>query len=315
MILLIIIIAIVFLALVYAGLSYFIAYMAVHQNRQPVPKNPGDYGLKYENIEFKADDGVKIKGWLIPGELNKVIVMTHVAGLTKYGSTMHYKNLTKLSKKEIEFLKIAQHLHQAGYWVLMFDFRNHGESGSDPNNGMAGIGLKEYQDVTAALKYISGRDEIKNANAGFVSFCMGANSTIIAISKNPESFANVKCLFLVQPISMEVFIRKYISIFVTPTGARLLMPAVKKFVVLMGALPLEKMSPRDYAKDIKVPAMYVQARNDLWTELSDIQSFYANTPDNPKEFVWIENTKHRYETYSYFQNQPDIMLDWLKRWM
>jgi len=43
----------------------------------------------------------------------------------------------------------------------MFDFRNHGESGFDPNKGMASIGLKEYQDVTAALNYIHHRDEIK----------------------------------------------------------------------------------------------------------------------------------------------------------
>jgi pimeloyl-ACP methyl ester carboxylesterase len=315
MILLIIIIPFVFLALVYLGLSYFIAYSAVHQNRQPVPKNPGDYGMKFENAEFNSADGVKLKGWLIPGELNKVIVMTHVAGLTKYGSSASYKNPTKMYNWEIEFLKTAQHLHQAGYWVLLFDFRNHGESGPDPNKGMASIGLKEYQDVVAALKYIGSRDELKDANIGFASFCMGANSTIIAMSKNPEAFKKVKCLFLVQPISMEVFLRTYLGTFITLRGARLFMPMVKRFVVLMGAMPLEQMSPKDYAKDILVPAIYVQARNDPWTELSDIKSFYANTPDKPREFVWIENTKHRYETYSYFQNKPDIMMAWLKRWM
>ena len=285
MILLIIVIVIVFIALVYSGLSYFIAYMAVHQNRQPVPKNPGNYGMKFENIEFKSADRVNIKGWLIPGELNKVIVMTHVAGLTKYGSTTHYKNLTKLYNKEIEFLKTAEHLHKAGYSVLMFDFRNHGESGPDPKKGMASIGLKEYQDIVGAMDFISHRDDLKNANIGFVSFCMGANSTIIAMSRNPGEFTKVKCLFLVQPISMEIFLRTYLSTFVTPTGAKFLMPMVKKFIVWRGAYPLEKMSPRDYTLDIKVPTMYVQARNDPWTELSDIQGFYNNTPDNPKEFV------------------------------
>ena len=91
-----------------------------------MPKNPGDYGLKFENIEFKAEDGVNIKGWLIPGKTNKLIVMTHVAGLTKYGSTVKYRNLTKLYNKEIEFLKIAELLNRDGYWVMMFDFRNHG---------------------------------------------------------------------------------------------------------------------------------------------------------------------------------------------
>jgi len=50
------------------------------------------------------------------------------------------------------------------------------------------------------------------------------------------------------------------------------------------------------------------------TELADIQSFYENTPE-PKEFYWIENTKHRFESYSYFQDNPEKMLDWLERWM
>jgi len=315
MILLIVIIVVLALALIYLSISYVIAYFAIHQNRQLVPKDPCDYGLNFENIDFKASDGVNLKGWLIPGNLNKLIVMTHVAGLTKYGSVASYKNITKLYNKEIEFLKTAEQLHKSGYWVLMFDFRNHGESGPDPNKGIAGIGLKECQDVLAALDFVSRRDELKNANIGFVSFCMGANSTIIAMSKNPEAFKNVKCLFAVQPISMEVFIRTYVGKFITPSGSKLFMPMVKKWVVWQGAYPLDKMSPAEYARDIKIPTMYVQARNDPWTELSDIECFFKNTPDNPKELFWIENTKHRFESYNYFANNPGKMLEWLNKWV
>jgi dienelactone hydrolase len=315
MIYLIILFIVLVLALIYFILGYFIADSIIHMNRQPVPKYPLDYGMSFENIEFKTFDGVNIKGWLIPGNTNKLIVMTHVGGLTKYGSTVSYKKFTKLYNQEIEFLKTAEHLHKAGYWVLMFDFRNHGESGSDPNKGIGGVGLKEYQDVVAAMDFINRRDDLKGMNVGFVSFCMGANSTIIAMSKQPEVFKNVKCLFAVQPISMEVFVRTYIGKFISPTGARLLMPVVKKWVLWRGADPLNKMSPAEYAKDIKVPTMYVQARNDPWTELSDIKGFYQNTPDNPKDFFWIENTKHRFETYLYFQTRPAIMLEWLKKWI
>ena len=315
MIYLIILFIVLVLALIYFILGYFIADSIIHMNRQPVPKYPLDNGMNFENIEFKTFDGVNIKGWLIPGNTNKLIVMTHVGGLTKYGSTVSYKKFTKLYNQEIEFLKTAEHLHKAGYWVLMFDFRNHGESGSDPNKGIGGVGLKEYQDVVAAMDFINRRDDLKGMNVGFVSFCMGANSTIIAMSKQPEVFKNVKCLFAVQPISMEVFVRTYIGKFISPTGAMLLMPVVKKWVLWRGADPLNKMSPADYAKDIKVPTMYVQARNDPWTELSDIKGFYQNTPDNPKDFFWIENTKHRFETYLYFQTRPAIMLEWLKKWI
>ena len=89
---------------------------------------------------------------------------------------------------------------------------------------------------------------------------------------------------------------------------------VKRFVNWRSKYLLEKMSPYEYVKDLKVPILYVQARNDPWTELEDIQSFYNNSPE-PKEFYWIENTKHRFESYSYFQNNPDKMLEWLQRWM
>lgn len=301
--------------LLYLFVCYFIAGTIIHLNRQPVPKNPKNYGMDFENIEFNTSDGVKIRGWLIPGSLNKLIVMTHVGGLTKYGSTVGYKNLTKLYNKEIEFLLTARHLHKKGYWILMFDFRNHGESDPDPDRGIAGVGLKEYRDVVAAMDYIKGRDELKNMKVGFVSFCMGANSTIIAMSKVPEAFKNVKCLFAVQPISMEVFVRTYAKRLFTPLGAKLLLPMVKRFIVRRGGYPIEKMSPKEYTRDLKVPTKYVQARNDPWTELSDIQSFYDMTPDNPKGFFWIENTTHRFESYSYFQDKPGEMLDWLEKWV
>ena len=306
---------IITVVLIYLYICYFIAGSIIHLNRQPVPKNPDDYGMPFENIEFKAIDDVTIRGWLIPGSLNKLVIMTHVGGLTKYGSTVSYKNLTKLYNKEVEFLKTAQHLHTEGYWVLMFDFRNHGESDPSPNGGIAGVGLEEYKDVVATMNYIQKRDDLKGMPVGFVSFCMGANSTIIAMSKEPDAFENGKCLFAVQPISMEVFVRTYAGKLFTPFIAKILLPAVKKFIVLRGAHPLETMSPGEYVRDLSVPTMYIQARNDPWTELSDIQGFYDNTPDNPKEFSWIEDTTHRFESYSYFENKPEIMLEWIKKWI
>jgi len=90
---------------------------------------------------------------------------------------------------------------------------------------------------------------------------------------------------------------------------------IKKFLVWRGAYPLDKMSPGEYVKDIKVPTMYVQARHDPWTELSDIQGFFENTPANPKEFFWIEDTAHRFESYNYFEKKPAVMLDWLSKWV
>ena len=296
------------------AISFYISGTIIHLNRQPVPKTPEVYGMDFEPVEFKTSDGVNIKGWLIKGTSDKLVIMTHVGGLTKYGSTQNYKNLTKLYDKEIEFLKIAKHLYDKGYSVLMFDFRNHGESGPSPNKGMAAVGLEEYRDVVAAMDFIQSHQDLKDKAVGFVSFCMGANSTIIAMSKEPEVFKDVKCLIAIQPISMEVFIRTYAKKILTPLGAALLFPFIKMFVRLRSGSRLEDMSPKEYVKDIKVPMLYVQARNDPWTDFSDIQGFFDNTSE-PKEFFWIEDTKHRFESYSYFQDKPEKMLEWLEKWM
>lgn len=309
-----VLIALIGLALIYLLFGYFLSNTILFLNRQPVPKNPKDYGMDFENVEFKASDGVALRGWLISSSLNKLVIITHVGGLTKYGSTVKYRNISKLYNKEIEFLKTAGYLYKKGYWVLMFDFRNHGESGRSPNGGKTGVGLEEYKDVVATMQYIKSRDDLKDLDIAFVSFCMGANSTIIAMSKDPAVFDKVKCVMLIQPISMEVFIRTYAKKIFTPFGANLIFPMIKRFVNWRSEHHLEKMSPYEYVKDLKVPTLYVQARNDPWTELTDILSFYNNTPE-PKEFYWIENTKHRFESYSYFQNNPEKMLDWLKKWM
>lgn len=302
------------IVLLYLAISYIAAYGVVYLNRQPVLKNPKDYGMDFEPIDLKPSDGINIKGWFIPAKSQKIVIMTHVGGLTKYGSTVSYKNPFKLYNKEIEFLKTAKHLHEAGYNVIMFDFRNHGESGKSPNHGATGVGLEEYKDVLGALDFIESRDDLKNMNVGFVSFCMGANSTIIAMSNTPEKFKNVKCFMAIQPISMEVFITVYSKTIFTSLGSKILMPMIRTFVKSMSGHELSEMSPKNYVKDIKTPTLYAQAKNDPWTDLNDIKSFYKNT-NSPKEFYWIENTKHRFESYSYFQDYPEIMLNWLKKWM
>jgi uncharacterized protein len=298
----------------YMLICYFLSRTVIYLDRQPVPKTPKDYSMDFQDIEFKAADGVNIKGWLIPAKSNKLIVITHVGGLTKYGSTRQFSSFSKLYNEEVEFLKVARHLHHEGYGVLMFDFRNHGESGSSPNGGKTGVGLEEYQDVVAAMDYIQSNESLKDKDVGFVSFCMGANSTIIAMSKQPDHFKNVKCLVAIQPISMEVFVRTYLRRRLTLFGATLLFPLIKLFVNLQSKYRLQDMSPAKFVKDLKVPTLYVQTRNDPWTELDDICGFYENTPTE-KEFFWIEGMTHRFQGYQYFGEHPEKMLEWLKRWM
>jgi pimeloyl-ACP methyl ester carboxylesterase len=163
--------------------------------------------------------------------------------------------LASAGTSDIDLLASMKALHQAGYSILTFDFRNHGES----DMGITGVGLNEYQDVLGAMDYLDSRPDIDASGLAFVSFCMGANSTIVAVSKAKTRFAGVKCLLAFQPISFRIFVRSYLKANYTRWGLALT-PLIEKTCRWRGGHPLEEMSPQKFVKDLAVPTLYVQGK-------------------------------------------------------
>lgn len=292
-------------------ISIILANSLLHPRRQPLIKNPADYGMKYEDVEFLSPDGLKLKGWLIPGNSDKLIIITHPSPFTRYGFSTKHQGLFKVTKIEVELLKTAKQLNEKGYHILTFDFRNHGESDKG-NNGYTAIGLFEWQDIIGALDFIKNHSVLKTKDIGFVSHCLGANSTIIAMSKCPDKLKNVKCLVAIQPISVDVLTKCLLTNKYPLFKSRF--HKINEKSIQYTGFSLADMSPAKYVEDIPVPTMYVQVRNDPWTKPSDIKNFYKNTPE-PKELFWIEGDLERFDGYNYFGNDPEHLLTFLNKTM
>ena len=296
--------------------SYFFSSLLLYANRQPIVKLPNDYGMKYEDIEFKSSDGLNLKGWLIEGTTDKIVNMTHPwlfnrhGFLAKYQGPIKYLTFGKGTlKPDVDFLKTAKALNETGFSILMFDCRNHGQS----DKGITGVGISEYQDVLGVLNFINNHPTHASKKIGFVVFCMGANSTIMAMSKKKEQFYNAQCLVAIQPVSMNVFARAYMKSAYTSLGL-LFIPLVNKLCQWRGGYTFEEMSPLEYAKDITVPTLIIQGQNDPWTELSDIKQIYNETPE-PKELWMIPNINRRFDAYDYVGDNPEKILEFLMRFM
>jgi hypothetical protein len=82
----------------------------------------------------------------------------------------------------------------------------------------------------------------------------------------------------------------------------------------LGGYPLTDMSPLAYCTDLRVPVLYIQGRHDPWTELEDIQSFYAATPGE-KELHLIEEKMRRFEVYNLIGERPEKVLAFLGKHM
>jgi pimeloyl-ACP methyl ester carboxylesterase len=297
----IVVVVVLLLGAIYVGTCYVFAQLTLNPKRQPVVASPAGYGLEYEEVEFPSLDGLRLKGWFIPGNPRKVLLVTHPMYCNRHGFLVRNKSILMATRTDIDLLLSIQALNRAGYSVLVFDFRNHGES----DDGLTGVGLNEYQDVLGALAYLEGRPELAGADLGLVAFCMGANATIVAMSRAPEAFSKARCLVAIQPISMSVFVRSYVRSTYTRLGT-VVLPLTDRIRRWLGGHPLEAMSPREYVKDITVPTLYVQGKVDPWTELSDIEGFYEATVA-PKEFWWLD-TDSRPAAYQYVGEHPQRML-------
>lgn len=300
----------IFTLIIIFFVSYIFSGVVLFSRRQPIVRTPEEYGMAYEDVEFKSRDGLTIRGWFIPaptGRTDKVVLFTHPMPMNRHGFLVKNQGFPPLFKTDVDLLKTIHVLHQAGYALLAFDLRNHGES----DKGITGNGLSEYQDVLGAVQYINDRSDLRVDQIGFVCFCMGAASTMIAISKGKELLEKVRFFVAVQPVTASVFFRSYLKDLYTPLSL-FLIPIVDRIVRWRGGFAFKDMLPGKFAQDIKIPTMYIQAREDRWTELSDIQNFHHDTPGS-EELWFIEGEMKRFEAYNYIGEHPEKVLAFIEK--
>ena len=125
-----------------------------------------DLGYDYEDVSFTTREGLTLRGWYVPASSagERGVVLVHGAGVDRRAMQKH-----------------VSYLHRAGFYVLLFDLRNHGIS--DNNGRGLSFGLYEGYDIEAAVEYLKNQKGIKRA--GVLGTSMGAVSAIYAASRNP----------------------------------------------------------------------------------------------------------------------------------
>ena len=147
--------------------SYLITNSRFHY-RERGPTTPEAVGLSVANVEFTSSDGIPLKGWWNPGNSSMpVIIFVH-----------------GLNRSRVELLERGADASRRGYGVLLFDLRNHGESGK----AYTTIGIFESRDVCAASKAVAEKAGARPQMLWGVS--MGASSAILA-AKQCHGFAGI----------------------------------------------------------------------------------------------------------------------------
>ncbi|MBO9475943.1 alpha/beta hydrolase [Shimia sp. R11_0] len=273
-------------------------------NRTPVLKTPADYGMDYEDVFFPALDGVPLEAWFIPAEgSDKLIICNHPLTFSRYGFPGHLEPWSQFAPVNVEFGKAYKALHDAGYNVLTYDMRNHGHSGA-ANAGLAAYGLFEWRDVAGAQIYVQSHERLKHMTVGLFNPCNGGNSAMVAMSKRPDLFVDVRAFVCPQPCSSRTASEEIGKL----QGIGEFIDLLDQEQQRLGAFPMARMTPHHFAANVTVPTYVIQVKDDLWTRPEDVQTTYdlLGTPD--KKLLWVEGTTQRFDGYNYFGENPESMV-------
>ncbi len=275
----------------------------------PVFDNPEDYGLEYEDVLFKAKDGVNLSGWLIKGGNDKLIIQSHYGvQSSRSGYTREGKGMGKMWPENIAFLKDAKYLVSKGYSVLMYDFRNHGNSdkGSCP---WVTWGPEEHKDVLAAVDFVSNHPVYENTQIGLLSICMGAAASTYAFGAENglKKYPNVKAMVAVQPL-------RYAD-FISALGLNnFIGRGVTKLNNKRTGIDMNAVTFMPFVKDINVPTLLVQNSNDEYLNKQSVDAYFEALSVE-KEMRWLDLGKKRAAAYDYLSNNPEKILTWFDKYM
>ena len=286
-----------------------VSNMMVKPYQSPLFDKPENWGLDYESVEFPATDGTTLRGWLIKGGTDKVIVESHFGvQCNRGGWSPEGKGPIRPWKEDIKFLRQAKHFADNGYSFLMYDFRGHGESDLGPKPWVS-WGPEEAKDVLGAVDYISGRPEFANASIGLLSICMGSGATTYAygLEDGMAKRDKVKALVAVQPLLYSCFVDALgMPGFLQRAGAR----------VTKERLGFDLAEPNfvDHTPKINVPTLVIQNENDPWTQLPMVEGYY-NGLTVEKELKMLDLEKSRFAAYDWVGTHPADVRAWFDKYL
>jgi len=151
------------------GIFLFIFFVFLRNSsfpKGPISSTPKDYGMEFKDVEFKAKDGFKIRGWLV---VNKTASPTIII--------CHGFNTSRS-----DVLVLADFLFDGGYNILLFDFRGHGQS----QGWYTSFGLQEQRDLAAAIEFLKNNQELKSKDFGVIGVSMGGSVAIMVAAENQD---------------------------------------------------------------------------------------------------------------------------------
>ena len=234
-----------------------VAYILTHAARSTVPA--ADLGAPYEEVEFRTDDGLQLRGWYIPSRNGAAVI--------SFPGRASSQSRAKL---------LARH----GYGVLLFDRRGEGQSDGDPNI----FGWQGERDIHAAVKYLQTRSEVDPQRIGGIGLSVGGEMMIEAAAESKA----LKAIVAEGASGRSVFddFTNSAAGWQAYLGDGVVTAATALFTDNLPPATLKSLVPK-----VSAPVFFVYGENGQVTEEPANKAFFNIAP-RPKELWKVAGSKH-----------------------
>ena len=269
----------------------YLASLPLMRRRQPdPPDDPTNYGLPRQEVRFASRDGLELGGWWIPAE-------------TPRGTVIVCPGLNGSADKDVPQ---TVPLHQAGFNVLLFDWRAHGRSAGE----LVTLGALEQADLFGALDYV--QNEHGAERVGVLGLSMGAGVAVMVAAQDKRVAALVVDGLYPTLKGMAV---NYLR---TRGVPRRVARGLVGIVLLMGSLRaghlLLDVQPRRHVRSVQAPTLFVHAEHDEFASLRDVENMRAKM-DVPTALWVAPDCAHREAFQRHAEEYNRRVLAWFAEYL
>jgi uncharacterized protein len=274
---LMIVFTLLFLCFAVLASHVHLATRVVLRRRSPDADDPpGRYGLACEDVAFETADGLTLRGWFIPAN-----------GVSAVGSVTSRRTVIFAHGQAGSMDRDtgqAPFLHEAGFDVLMFDFRGHGRSAGE----YVTMGYIERLDLRAAIDYLERRGVDR---VGVLGWSMGGAAALAAAAEDRRIAAVVSD-------SGYASFRRVLAGGWVGHGVPLLVARPLAWLMWREAsrrlgVDLAACEPRRVVgPDFRCPLLLIQGDSDPYVPLGDVEALAAAS-GGPVELWRVPGGSHR----------------------
>ncbi|MFQ5824870.1 MAG: alpha/beta hydrolase [bacterium] len=248
------------------GFSWYIARTSLVPTHIPKAKNPQAFQMQFKDFSVLSD-GLILKGWFIPApkecfsESQKAptLILTHGWG-----------------RSAEQMLPYAEFLHQAGFHLILYDVRGHGDSDSGEYVTMYRI----LEDLDAVVNYTLNRPEVNCTAIGLFGHSMGAAASILKASQDNRIKAVASSSGFADFSDLTTQMLRWRKLPSFPF--RFL---IQKFWEKRAGKPLSSINPVEQISKISVPVLLLHGELDQVVTPDQLEKLFKNANSAEKQVI------------------------------